>query len=201
MHYFSVDVPDAVREFLGACARTNSLNLCNLLNPQDLHVFKKTWEQWADQQDEDLYNNGSFMCAGVSVSTEIPFFVLGMRHAVWENHHNEVEVLVAGALAHNCADILEKSVWTSVEWEYAEQQNDNGRGQYTSLTTDTSALNLLINAIPMTTLDHILIRCHEHPIKDHAVYRWLEERKAQRLHALLTQAIDAPNKGGFAKKM
>lgn len=201
MHYFSVDVPDAVREFLGACARTNSLNLCNLLNPQDLHVFKKTWEQWADQQDEDLYNNGSFMCAGVSVSTEIPFFVLGMRHAVWENHHNEVEVLVAGALAHNCADILEKAVWTSVEWEYAEQKSAKNHGGHTCLTTDTSALNVLINSIPMNILDNTLARCHGHSMQDSNVHRWLEERKAHRVRETLTEALGTPKVLGGVKKM
>lgn len=200
MRYFSVDVPDDAREFFAACARTSSSSdLRALLTPEMFETLKITWEQWADRQDEDLYNNGSFMCAGVSVSTDSAFFVSGMRHAVWENHHNEVEALVSEAVAHNQTAVLEDAVWESVTWEHAEQKNDNGRGRYTILTTDTSALNVLINAIPMTTLDRILIRCHDHPIKDHAVYRWLEERKAQRLHATLSHAVDAPNRVRFKK--
>lgn len=199
MPYFSVDVPDGVREFFGACARTNTLNLRDLLHEDLFPVLKQTWEQWADAQDEDLYNNGSFQCAGVMVHTDKPFFVLGVRHAVWEDYCEPVGDLVAQAIVHNELHVLEEAVWENVTWEHAEQRN--GRGRYTNLTVDGSAFHVLINSIPRTVLDNVLFRCQTHAVRGSDVHVWLEEQHALRERMALHKALELPNTVGPHKKM
>lgn len=200
MPYFSVDVPDEVREFLGACARTNSLNLRDILNADLFPVLKQTWEQWADKQDHDLYNNGSFMCAGVNVHTDIPFFCIGLRHAVWNDYCEQIVDAVAQAIAHNELHVLEEAVWENVTWEHAEQRS--GKGRYTNLTVDGSAFHALIHSIPRSVLGNILFRCHSHAVVQSSnVHVWLEEQQALRERMALTQVLDISPKTAASKKM
>ena len=199
MRYFSVDVPDGVREFLGSCARTNTLSVSETLNTDIFPMLKHTWEQWADGQDSDMYNNGSFRCAGVNVHTDQPFFVLGLRHAVWENYCEGVAQGVAYAIAHNELDVLEDAVWENVTWEHAEQRN--GRGKYTCLTVEGSALHVLIHSIPRTILDNVLFRCQTHAVRGSNVHAWLEEQHALRERMALHDVLQLPNPVGPPKKM
>lgn len=199
MPYFSVDVPDGVREFLGACARTNTLNVCDVLSAETFPVLKQTWEQWADKQDDDLYNNGSFRCAGVNVHTDKPFFVLGVRHAVWEDYCDPVANLVAQAVACNELDVLEEAVWENVTWEHAEQHN--GRGHYKNLTVEGSAFHALIHSIPRSVLDAVLFRCQTHAVQGSNVHAWLEDQQALRERTALNQALEISTKAAVSKKM
>lgn len=199
MPYFSVDVPEGVREFLGACAHTNTLNLRDFLRDDLFPVLKQTWEQWADAQDHDLYNNGSFQCAGVMVHTDKPFFVLGVRHAVWENHCEPVADLVAQAIVHNELHVLEEAVWENVTWEHAEQRC--GKGRYTNLTVNGSAFHVLIHSIPRSVLDNILFRCQSHAVQGSNVHTWLEEQQALRERTALNQVLDMSTKTAVSKKM
>ena len=199
MRYFSVDVPDGVREFFGFCARNTTWKVGEVVNAKFFPTLTTTWEQWADQQDHDIYNNGSFMCVGVNVHTDTPFFHLGLHHAVWENYHDEVAGLVDQAITHNQISVLEAAVWMVVVWEHAEQKN--GRGHYNALNVDGSALQVLIHAIPMPVLDNILFRCHAHAIKGTHLHQWLEHQHAQRTHTAVSDAVDFSNKSTPAKKM
>lgn len=199
MRYFSVDVPDGVREFLGFCARNNTLKVDEAVTSNLFPTLTATWEQWADQQDNDIYNNGSFVCVGVNVYTDTPFFHLGLHHAVWENYHDEVAGLVDQAITHKQTSVLEAAVWMVVVWEHAEQHN--GRGRYNALSVEGSALQVLINDIPMPVLDNILFRCHEHAIKGTPLHQWLEHQHALRTHVAVSDAVDFSHKATTAKKM
>ncbi len=199
MPYFSVDVPDGVREFLGFCARNNALGVHEILSPDMFVVVKQTWEEWADGQDEDLYNNGSFQCSGVTVHTDKPFFVLGLRHAVWNDHCDTVVNLVAQANAHNELSVLEKSVWENVTWECAEQYN--GRDRYKNLTVEGSALHALIHSIPRSILDNILFRCQTHTVQGSNVHTWLEEQQAVRERMAIQESLEISKKVAPHKKM